>query len=93
MNATTPYAPVVSAGEGLSDDIYESTEELAELIAELKGITDCEKSAFYCKEKKRSPTDDRLSNVSNNTEKYSSFAFPLHGSMMSHFFGKKNAIT
>ncbi len=35
----------------LSDEIYEKTEALSELLKELKKITECETSAFYCKDK------------------------------------------
>ena len=44
-------AKIIAKLAGLADDIYESTDELAELIEGLKSISDYEKAAFYCKEK------------------------------------------
>ena len=43
-------ARIIAKLSECADGIYDSTEELEVLIKELSGITDCEKSAFFCKE-------------------------------------------
>lgn len=41
---------IISKLSNLADDIYDSTDELSGLLNELKVMSDCEKSAFFCKE-------------------------------------------
>jgi len=42
---------IISKLATLADEVYEKTEELADLLKELREITECETSAFYCKDK------------------------------------------
>ena len=42
---------IISKLATLADEVYEKTDALSELLKELKTITECEVSAFYCKDK------------------------------------------
>ena len=44
-------AKIISKLATLADEVYEKTDDLADLLKELKEITECEKSAFFCKDK------------------------------------------
>ncbi len=44
-------AKIISKLAILADEVYEKTDDLTDLLKELKEITECEKSAFFCKDK------------------------------------------
>ena len=44
-------ARIIAKLSNLADEVYDRTDELSELLSELKVICDCEKAAFFCKEK------------------------------------------
>ena len=44
-------ARIISKLSNLADEVYDKTENLSELLKELKNIADCERSAFFCREK------------------------------------------